>query len=164
MKVKSLSRVRLLATPWTAAYQAPLSMWFSRQEYWSGVPWPSLFNHAFQYSCLGLTSSHCAYLLRSSLSPLCSVYEVPGIHPKYFWYLHSMKHLNCHSTSFLPGMRRALPDRSQRERGDQCDFTCRSVRLNQNTTLSKIVSPLTLRVGLITLGGLDQVQMKTQMN
>ena len=38
MKVKSLSCVRLLATPWTAAYQAPLSMGFSRQEYWSGVP------------------------------------------------------------------------------------------------------------------------------
>ena len=38
MKVKSLSRVRLLATPWTVAYQAPLSMGFSRQEYWSGVP------------------------------------------------------------------------------------------------------------------------------
>ena len=41
VKVKSLSRVRLLATPWTAAYQAPLSMGFSRQEYWSGVPSPS---------------------------------------------------------------------------------------------------------------------------
>ena len=38
MKVKSLSRVRLLATPWTAADQAPPSMGFSRQEYWSGVP------------------------------------------------------------------------------------------------------------------------------
>ena len=38
MKVKSLSRVRLLAIPWTAAYQAPPSMGFSRQEYWSGVP------------------------------------------------------------------------------------------------------------------------------
>ena len=36
VKVKSLSHVRLLATPWTAAYQAPLSMGFSRQEYWSG--------------------------------------------------------------------------------------------------------------------------------
>ena len=41
MKVKLLSLVRLLATPWTAAYQAPLSMGFSRQEYWSGVPLPS---------------------------------------------------------------------------------------------------------------------------
>jgi len=38
VKVKSLSRVRLLATPWTAAYQAPPSMGFSRQEHWSGVP------------------------------------------------------------------------------------------------------------------------------
>ena len=41
VKVKSLSRVRLLATPRTAAYQAPQSMGFSRQEYWSGVPLPS---------------------------------------------------------------------------------------------------------------------------
>ena len=38
VKEKSLSRVRLLVTPWTAAYQAPPSMGFSRQEYWSGVP------------------------------------------------------------------------------------------------------------------------------
>ena len=38
VKVKSFSRVRLLATPWTAAYQAPPSMGFSRQEYWSGLP------------------------------------------------------------------------------------------------------------------------------
>ena len=41
MKVTSLSLVRLLATPWTAAHQAALSMGFSRQEYWSGVPLPS---------------------------------------------------------------------------------------------------------------------------
>ena len=41
VKVKSLSRVRLFATPWTAAYQVPPSMGFSRQEYWSGVPLPS---------------------------------------------------------------------------------------------------------------------------
>ena len=40
-KVKSLSRVRPSATPWTAAFQAPPSMGFSRQEYWSGVPLPS---------------------------------------------------------------------------------------------------------------------------
>ena len=39
--MKSLSRVRLFATPWTAASQAPLSMGFSRHEYWSGVPLPS---------------------------------------------------------------------------------------------------------------------------
>ena len=41
VKVKSLSLFQLLATPWTAAYQAPPSMGFSRQEYWSGVPSPS---------------------------------------------------------------------------------------------------------------------------
>ena len=46
MKVKSLSRVRLFATPWTAAYQAPPSMGFSRQEYWNGVPLPSLVNRS----------------------------------------------------------------------------------------------------------------------
>ena len=44
VKVKSLSRVRLLATPWTAAYQAPPSMGTSRQEYWSGVPMRFLSN------------------------------------------------------------------------------------------------------------------------
>ena len=41
VKVKSLSRVGLFATPWTVAYQAPLSMGFSRQECWSGLPFPS---------------------------------------------------------------------------------------------------------------------------
>ena len=40
-EVKSLSRVRLFATPWTVAYYAPQSMGFSRQEYWSGLPFPS---------------------------------------------------------------------------------------------------------------------------
>ena len=41
VRVKLLSRVQLLATPWTAAYQAPLSLGFSRREYWSGLPFPS---------------------------------------------------------------------------------------------------------------------------
>ena len=39
--VKSLSHVRLFVIPWTIAHQAPLSMEFSRQEYWSGLPFPS---------------------------------------------------------------------------------------------------------------------------
>ena len=43
VKVKPLSRVRLLGTPWIAAYQAPPSMGFSRQKYWSGLPLPSRF-------------------------------------------------------------------------------------------------------------------------
>ena len=41
VKVKWLSRVRLFATPWTVAYHASPSMGFSRQDYWSGLPFPS---------------------------------------------------------------------------------------------------------------------------
>ena len=48
--MKLLSRVWLLATPWTAAYQAPLSMGFSRQEYWSGVPLPSPQIYTTEYN------------------------------------------------------------------------------------------------------------------
>ena len=59
VKVKLLSRVRLVWTPWTAAYQAPTSMGFSRQEYWSGLPLPSpsCYNsrvQKFQYRPCGL--------------------------------------------------------------------------------------------------------------
>ena len=54
VKVKSLSRVWLFTTPWTAAHQAPPSMEFSRQEYWSGVPLPSQHsaNQDFCSRCL----------------------------------------------------------------------------------------------------------------
>ena len=52
MKVKSPSHVQLLATPWTAAHQAPPSMGFSRQEYWSGVPLPSPHVGKFRNSAL----------------------------------------------------------------------------------------------------------------
>ena len=45
VKVKSLRRVRLFATPWTVAYQAPPSMGFSRKECWSGLPFPSPVDH-----------------------------------------------------------------------------------------------------------------------
>ena len=54
VKVKSLSRVWLFATPWTVAHQAPLSIGFSRQEYWSGLPFPSPGNLATQGLNLGL--------------------------------------------------------------------------------------------------------------
>ena len=64
VKVKSLSRVRLFATPWTAAYQAPPSMGVSRQEYWSGVPLPSPF--------LSIISLSFFFSLSFSLSPLPS--------------------------------------------------------------------------------------------
>ena len=63
LKVKSLSRVQLFVTPWTAAYQAPLPMEFSRQEYWSGLPLPSPMS--FQIILGSLTSqlSNYAHLL-----------------------------------------------------------------------------------------------------
>ena len=56
VKVKSLSHVRLLATPWTVAYQAPPSMGFYRQEFWSGVPLPSPF--------------HCIIIFKNNIIPL----------------------------------------------------------------------------------------------
>ena len=59
VKVKSLSHVWLLATPWTAAYQAPPSMGFSRQEYWSGVPLPykSWLSSKVRHRCHGKSLS-----------------------------------------------------------------------------------------------------------
>ena len=73
VKVKSLSRVWLLATAWTAAYQAPLSMGFSRQEYWSGVPLPSPKEHTTIYKinnqlayCRELYPIFCNYLYGKS--------------------------------------------------------------------------------------------------
>ena len=67
MKVKSLSRVQLCATPWPATYQAPPSVGFSRQEYWSGVPLPSPIDCAGHRQISGLLnllcSSHILYLL-----------------------------------------------------------------------------------------------------
>ena len=55
LKVKSLSRVRLFATSWTVAHQAPPSMGFSRQEYWSGVPLPSPEGYSQEAINLGLS-------------------------------------------------------------------------------------------------------------
>ena len=52
VKVKSLSRVRLFATPWTVAHHASPSMGFSGQEYWSGVPLPSPIVGPYQLSIL----------------------------------------------------------------------------------------------------------------
>ena len=61
VKVKSLSHVRLFVTTWTVAYQAPPSMEFSRQEYWSGLPFPSPGIFLTQGSNPGLL--HCRLML-----------------------------------------------------------------------------------------------------
>ena len=67
VKVKSLSHVQLLATPWTAAHQAPPSMGLSRQEYWSGVPLPSRYSQEWDTKW-----NHCwrwGFLLQLNLIP-----------------------------------------------------------------------------------------------
>ena len=63
VKVKSLSRVRLLVTPWTAACQAHPSIGFSRQEYWSGVPLRCLYvcTHISIYCCCSVTMSYLTF-------------------------------------------------------------------------------------------------------
>ena len=69
-KVKSLSRVRLFATPWTVAYEAPLSMGFPRQEYWSGMPLPSPINFStYPQKSQGIAST-IVNSLRQSPRPL----------------------------------------------------------------------------------------------
>ena len=70
VKVKSPSRVRLLGTPWTAAYQAPPSMGFSRQEYWSGVLFPYLRN----WTCFPSIQ----YRIESVLAGRFFTTELPG--------------------------------------------------------------------------------------
>ena len=79
VKVKLLSRVWLLATPWTAAHQAPLSIGFSRQEYWSGVPLPSPTSkpRSYEIYCFSL------FLLYSCQSSWKR--HVPGIRMKQTW-------------------------------------------------------------------------------
>ena len=70
VKVKSLSHVQLSVTPWTAAHQAPPSMGFSRQEYWSGVPLPSLYvglqNNILFYCCVNLSLFIVRLLVRNA--------------------------------------------------------------------------------------------------
>ena len=58
VKGRSLSHVQLFTTPWTAAYQAPPSMKFSRQEYWSGVPLPSPADFLVHHQFLEFTQTH----------------------------------------------------------------------------------------------------------
>ena len=83
VKVKSLSHVWLLATPWTAAYQAPPSMGFARQEYWSELPLPSMFLWRTVTSDPG---SFC--LERISSNPKCLKkivhYHIHGSNLKYY--------------------------------------------------------------------------------
>ena len=89
VKVKLLSHVRLFATPWTVAYQAPLSMGFSRQEYWSGVPSPS--------------PEPCPYKMENLIDKFCVCSDCSTGHsPISLSFLqpsHSLRHSNVETTS-----------------------------------------------------------------
>ena len=109
MKVKSLSRVRFLVTPWTAAYQAPPSMGFSKQEYWSGVPLPvhhQLLEHAQTHVHQVDDASNHLILCRPlfllpSILPSIRVFSneflLHNRWPKYWSFSFSISHTNEYS-------------------------------------------------------------------
>ena len=73
VKVKSLSRVQLFTTPWTAAYQAPSPMGFSRQEYWSGLPLPSPFSNYYLSKEENKLSNHLSIHSFTHWRPYCKL-------------------------------------------------------------------------------------------
>ena len=119
VKVKSLSRVRLLATPWTAAHQAPPSMGFSRQEYWRGVPLPSPepVLHASKVQLQGPTTSDAAEgengdcLRQKSPSPATGSHNISEACPT---------HVVCQPQSLRPSVGHPL--------GEQLHCLCCSIR------------------------------------
>ena len=113
VKVKSLSRVRLFVTPWSVAYQAPPSMGFSRQEYWSALPLPSPSSIALRIKSKLLTAHQALHGI--GLPTLSSLYLTPqsasifvlqacgtfcpfslscSLSPQDFFFLHCSKDLS----------------------------------------------------------------------
>ena len=92
VKVKLLSPARPSATPWTAAFQAPLSMGFSRQEYWSGVPLPSLLHD--------YTSS---FFMLSQYLSIVSIFQVDKLDHTWAGNPVENHHLGCLSTADATG-------------------------------------------------------------
>ena len=95
--MKLLSRVRLFTTPWTAAYQAPPSVGFSRQEYWSGVPLPSPVEACLLTLYIQLlTKPHSVTSLTSIFYSPSSQLTYVSSSPNYFLHrllLHLLLHL-----------------------------------------------------------------------
>ena len=95
VKVKSLSHVRLLATPWTAAHQASPPMGFSRQEYWNGVPLPS--------PSLPKDTYYFRFWIFLSVTIILPYFSC---FPSVFFFLHFLRHfpnlIFHHSLSFFP--------------------------------------------------------------
>ena len=84
VRVKSLSRVRLLTTPWTAAHQAPPSMGFSRQECWSGVPLPTLITQPIFSATVNYRALIIYYIERHTLMNTNSFQDFLA-NPKMNW-------------------------------------------------------------------------------
>ena len=85
VKVKSLSRVRLFATPWTVAYQAPPPVGFSRQESWSGLPFPSPI--AFTITLEGKT-----YVKGTTGDPLIYKKDIEMLH--FYIFINELNFFN----------------------------------------------------------------------
>ena len=102
-KVKSLSHARLSATPWTAAYQAPPSMGFSRQEYWSGLPLPYrckfLWGDMEKCTLVSHNLHKINVLIRGNMIQLHAFWQmysfviIPHIKNKYFHHLKNFPHV-----------------------------------------------------------------------
>ena len=92
VKVKSVSRVWLFTTPWTAAYHAPPSMGFSRQEYWSGVPLPSMAFFSHQSSSLSRKPPGLVEIIQAleSNQPGLNTYYLVCFYDKLLWCLGSL--------------------------------------------------------------------------
>ena len=78
VKVKLLSHVRLLGTPWTAAYQAPPSLGFSRQEHWSGLPFPSTMHESEKWKWSRLVVSNSSRPHGLQPTRLLCAWDFPG--------------------------------------------------------------------------------------
>ena len=123
VKVKLLSPVRLLATPWTAAYQAPPSMGFSGQEYWSGVPLPSLVNCSVMSNSLSnsmdcsLSGSSVHEILQASLLEWVAIPFSMGSS-----WLRDQTQVSCIAGWFftIGATRKAPSEKSQSQKTSYC--------------------------------------------
>ena len=102
--MKSLSLVQLLATPWTAAYQPPPSMGFSRQEYWSGLPLPSPSQHLYSFvNCVFCF----IYLYGRHLIHLCALRSNTKLEFNEVLFVYEKLLTICKNTiNFLPTIQR----------------------------------------------------------
>ena len=103
-KVKSLSRVWLFATPWTTAYQAPPSMGFSRQEYWSGVPSPSPEQYIILLVLIfpSQTPQPCLFIKQTLMC--CAMFQVvfQALQtPTHFMFIKTLWGRGCYYSHFI---------------------------------------------------------------